>query len=258
MTTSHVLDHDLERMTQCVELHTPHERNIAVLMQSELTGSWYTYVYAAGGREPVSPFSSQQEAETANYRYADALMFEAREEVLTLFNSGSDSWVGSTLLLPFLLLHNGVNTMQKVKFNVKRVKLSDLNCCCLSAYDQEAARQTDRGQLQPGYQCYCAPQGGSMYIIDGQHQAEALRQLGYDYWPCHVTESTGRAHEAELFRICNSAKTRKQVTPLELYRALLVEGDKTARQCHATIKQYGFETGGAGPRTSRLSVVFND
>lgn len=83
MVTSHVLDHDLERMSQCVELHTPHERNIAVLMQSELTGSWYTYVYAAGGREPVGPFSSQQEAETASYQlHVDALMFEAREEVL--------------------------------------------------------------------------------------------------------------------------------------------------------------------------------
>jgi hypothetical protein len=52
-------------------------------MQSELTGSWYTYVYAAGGREPVGPFSSQQEAETASYQlHVDALMFEAREEVL--------------------------------------------------------------------------------------------------------------------------------------------------------------------------------
>jgi hypothetical protein len=97
---------------------------------------------------------------------------------------------------------------------------------------------------------------GSMYIIDGQHQAEALRQLGYDYWPCHVTESTGRAHEAELFRICNSAKTRKQVTPLELYRALLVEGDKSARQCHSIVKDHGFEVGGSNwPNIKAIGCV---
>ena len=83
MVTSHVLDNDLMSMSQCVELHTPTERNIAVLMQSEQTGSWYTYVYAAGGREPVGPFKTQQEAENAGYHlHVDAMMFEAREEVM--------------------------------------------------------------------------------------------------------------------------------------------------------------------------------
>jgi hypothetical protein len=82
MVTSQVLDNDTMRMSQCVELHTPTERNIAVLMQSEQTGHWYTYVYSVGGQEPTGPFGSQQEAETAGYQlHVDALMFEARKEV---------------------------------------------------------------------------------------------------------------------------------------------------------------------------------
>ena len=139
----------------------------------------------------------------------------------------------------------------RVKFNVKRIKLSDLKTAV--AYQRMMKKQHVK-QIVDNFNPEAISaikvarrKNGSMYIIDGQHQAEALRQLGYTYWPCHITESTGRAHEAELFRICNSAKTRKQVTPLELYRALLVEGDKTARQCHATIKDYGFAVGGTGP-----------
>ena len=81
MVTS-LQDNDVMSVAQCVELHTPTERNIAVLMQSEMTGSWYTYVYSAGGQEPVGPFGTQQEAETAGYQlHVDALMFEARKEV---------------------------------------------------------------------------------------------------------------------------------------------------------------------------------
>lgn len=137
--------------------------------------------------------------------------------------------------------------MRKIKFNIKRVRLSELKTAV--AY-QRMLKKAHVKQIVNNFNPEAISaikvarrKNGSMYIIDGQHQAEALRQLGYDLWPCHVTESTGRAHEAELFRICNSAKTRKQVTPLELYRALLVEGDKTARQCDTIVKSYGFTVG---------------
>ena len=125
--------------------------------------------------------------------------------------------------------------MQKVKFNVSRVKLADLKVAV--AY-QRMAKRAHVKQIVENFNPEAISAikvakraNGSMYIIDGQHQAQALMQLGYTEWPCHITQSRGRAHEAELFRICNSAKTRKQVTPLELYRALLVEGDANARAC---------------------------
>lgn len=150
--------------------------------------------------------------------------------------------------------------MRKVSFKIKRVRLSELKTAV--AY-QRMLKKAHVRQIVNNFNPEAISaikvarrKNGSMYIIDGQHQAEALRQLGYDQWPCHVTESTGRAHEAELFRICNSAKTRKQVTPLELYRALLIEGDKTARQCHAIIKHHGFETGSSGwPNIKAIGCV---
>jgi hypothetical protein len=137
--------------------------------------------------------------------------------------------------------------MQKVKFSVARVNLADLKVAV--AY-QRMIKKAHVKQIVNNFNPEAISAikvakraNGSMYIIDGQHQAQALMQLGYTVWPCQVTASRGRAHEAELFRICNSAKTRKQVTPLELYRALLVEGDPKARACHASIKDHGFVTG---------------
>ena len=134
--------------------------------------------------------------------------------------------------------------MQKINFKLSRVKLADLKTAVayqramkkahvkriIATFDPDSVQAINVGKRS----------NGSMYIVDGQHLCAALMEMGYTHWPCQVFPSTGRAHEAQVFRICNSSQTRKAVNKIELWRALLVEGDPNARAINKMVKEFGY------------------
>jgi hypothetical protein len=80
-----------------------------------------------------------------------------------------------------------------------------------------------------------------LYLLDGQHRVGALKKLGRktDLVPTLTFEGLTVADEAELFVMMN--KNRRALTPSELFRASLVEGDKGAQEIKEVMDDLGLE-----------------
>lgn len=91
---------------------------------------------------------------------------------------------------------------------------------------------------------------GTDVILDGQHRAKAMVRMGWadQMVPCFVYENMTIEDEARVFRIINEG--RRRLSPLDLYRARLTEGDREAKDIHNILSMEGIRVGsGEGPNT---------
>ena len=83
---------------------------------------------------------------------------------------------------------------------------------------------------------------GDLMCVDGQHRLAVLKKLGVPSYPCDIFNSRGKAHEAQVFRVCN--KNRRGINPCEMFRACLEEGDPQSVAINKILKKYGLKIGG--------------
>lgn len=98
---------------------------------------------------------------------------------------------------------------------------------------------------------------GDLMLVDGLQRVSALRGMGKSKVLAEVFASRGPEHEAEVFRRVN--KNRTKLTPGQLFKAMLTEGDKTAWEIKETVEQTGFTLklgthGGKNTKTSYKEV----
>jgi len=65
---------------------------------------------------------------------------------------------------------------------------------------------------------------GSLWLVDGLQRYSALVELGIASWKCVIFQSKGQAHEAKIFKIANTGRTK--VSAGAIFRAALVEGEQ--------------------------------
>lgn len=85
---------------------------------------------------------------------------------------------------------------------------------------------------------------GSLYVIDGQHRIEALRQYGWQNdWKveCRVYEKLTVEQEAELYRQLNDTRPLKA---WDFFKAGLVSGDAGCLEIDATVRSAGLKVSG--------------
>lgn len=89
----------------------------------------------------------------------------------------------------------------------------------------------------------CAPltvsrRDSRFFVIDGQHRMEAAKLRGdIPFLPCIISSFDTLAEEAGCFVQVNTR--RRQVTPLETFKAELAAGDPTAIKMNAVITESG-------------------
>lgn len=82
-----------------------------------------------------------------------------------------------------------------------------------------------------------ADRTGTLFIVDSNTRAAALRKMGYAEFPAIVFKSHGREHEAAVFSICNGKRTN--VPAWVQFRASVLAGDGTAIGVVAMCEQLG-------------------
>lgn len=79
---------------------------------------------------------------------------------------------------------------------------------------------------------------GSYWVVDGLQRVTSLIRLGYKEWRFEVIRSKGEEHEAALFNIINSGRTR--LTAGELFAARLTAQDEIAWKVKELVDEMGF------------------
>jgi hypothetical protein len=87
---------------------------------------------------------------------------------------------------------------------------------------------------------------GTFAVIDGQHRFEALKALGRKTCPALVHSDLSVQQEADLFARQNMG--RKQLTPVQRFRAQVFSGDPQAVELQNAMTKYGFSAQ-VGPTT---------
>lgn len=94
---------------------------------------------------------------------------------------------------------------------------------------------------------------GATVVVDGQHRAIACRSLRDDYpVPCAVYDGLSLADEAMLFT--DLQRSRKSLTPGEIFRADLVAGDPEALAIKRIVSECGYALNLNGGYRSGLSA----
>jgi hypothetical protein len=89
---------------------------------------------------------------------------------------------------------------------------------------------------------------GSKWVVDGLQRLTALRKMEKREVRAEVFASDGPEHEASVFRKIN--KLRTALKPLQIFRAMLTEGDATAWLIKNVAEEYGLEIpANSGPHT---------
>ena len=70
---------------------------------------------------------------------------------------------------------------------------------------------------------------GSLWVVDGQQRTLACREHGVTRIPARVFKSRGKSHEAEVF--LRASYGRKQLKPVDDFRAALADNDVAACEC---------------------------
>lgn len=93
---------------------------------------------------------------------------------------------------------------------------------------------------------------GGLYIVDGQHRAEAARAAGKAHTAVEVSihEGLTLAEEAHLFRLLNATKAPSAITR---FRVRLVEGEEVATHIDKIIHPWGWKV--STPGTGSISAV---
>jgi hypothetical protein len=84
----------------------------------------------------------------------------------------------------------------------------------------------------------------SYWVVDGQQRLTAARKRGMTVVPCLVFDSTGRKHEAKVFKEINSS--RKAVSSLDVFRASMEAGESETLAINACVEEAGFKVGRGG------------
>jgi hypothetical protein len=78
---------------------------------------------------------------------------------------------------------------------------------------------------------------GSLWLVDGLQRYTALRELGIALWKVVIFQSRGQAHEAKIFKIANTGRTK--VSAGSIFRAALVEGEQDCIDINALVESCG-------------------
>lgn len=98
---------------------------------------------------------------------------------------------------------------------------------------------------------------GTMIWLDGQHRSAALKELGLGsrHIDASVYEGLSLVQEAELFRILNDSK---RLTPQDLFRVALTEGDPIAVGADKVLRVYGWTSEPGKVNTcNSVSTLYN-
>lgn len=86
----------------------------------------------------------------------------------------------------------------------------------------------------------------TMWCVDGQTRLKAAVKLGVEEVPCLVFDSTGKSHEAALFRMLN---TQTNQSKLQKLKAQLCEGDPNTHELNEIVQRSGFKIGFSGEKS---------
>lgn len=79
---------------------------------------------------------------------------------------------------------------------------------------------------------------GFLHIVDGQHRHALCLAAGYtEPITCQVYQGLSRAEEASMFRVHND---RRKVTPIDLFRIRVIEGELVATRLQKVLERYGW------------------
>jgi hypothetical protein len=94
---------------------------------------------------------------------------------------------------------------------------------------------------------------GTYHVVDGQHRAEAMKQLGFgnEVMDCKVFSGLTLAEEAALFRLYNDTR---QVRPVIKFVIRVIEGDETAVLLNSILEDHGWRVTGASGKGFFLAV----
>ncbi|MCP4165669.1 MAG: hypothetical protein GY759_07220 [Chloroflexi bacterium] len=84
---------------------------------------------------------------------------------------------------------------------------------------------------------------GRRFVVDGQHRLLGFREH-YSFLPCTVFKSSGRSHEASVFKAINSA--RRQLRPVEVHICAVAAGDQESIELDDFCQSRGFIIGVGG------------
>jgi hypothetical protein len=79
---------------------------------------------------------------------------------------------------------------------------------------------------------------GSYVVFDGQHRLEAAKIVGVTALPCLIHKGLTPEEEAELFVALQ--RQRKNISPLDRFRARLFLGEEIAVGINATVQECGY------------------
>jgi hypothetical protein len=82
---------------------------------------------------------------------------------------------------------------------------------------------------------------GKFHIIDGAHRPKAMRKLGYTHASCVVLTGLTFEQEAEYFR--SQSENRRQIKPMEFFKAGLVSDDDSCVRINRAVRSNGFHIG---------------
>jgi hypothetical protein len=96
---------------------------------------------------------------------------------------------------------------------------------------------------------------GTRYLVDGQHRAAALEDIGVKSWPALIYRKLTRRDEAAMWLELNTRQTKPQ--PPERFRAALERKEPQALAITNVVTAAGFHLnlrrGGSGGRAGRVS-----
>jgi hypothetical protein len=78
---------------------------------------------------------------------------------------------------------------------------------------------------------------GSLWIVDGQSRRDMGLAFNWRVIEAKTFKSSGRAHEAHLFKICNM--NRRGMKLADLYKACLTAGDQETLEIDALVRKHG-------------------
>ncbi len=95
---------------------------------------------------------------------------------------------------------------------------------------------------------------GTFWVVDGLQRVTAMKKKGILYSPCEVFASEGPEHEAKIFTLAGSSKTRSNLTAADRYRAALAAKNPIALTVDQVVRKNGFEVSLNGVRGTEAKL----
>jgi hypothetical protein len=94
---------------------------------------------------------------------------------------------------------------------------------------------------------------GKFHVIDGAHRSKAMRKLGYTHALCVTLKGLTFEQEAEYFRKQNQDK--RNIKPLEFFKAGLVSGDDECVKIYRIVRSNGFQVGSGNKDFYKIAAI---